>query len=82
MNIPKRDRKELLKELAFLNKLEQEKYIRAVIDLYKEIPIKLIERIRKLPNIKPKYYDKIIEQLKFMDDEEQLEFVQFLEKNA
>ena len=82
LNIPKKDRKELLKELAFLNKQEQEKYISAVIDLYKEIPIKLIDRIRKLPNIKPKYYDRIIEQLKFMDDEEQLEFVQFLEKNA
>lgn len=82
LKIPRKDRKELLKELAFLNKQEQEKYIRALIDLYKEIPIKLIERIRKLPNIKPKYYDKIIDQLKFMDDEEQLEFVQFLEKNA
>ena len=82
LNIPKKERKELLKELAFLNRQEQEKYIRAVVELYKELPIKLIERIRKLPNIKPKYYDKIIEQLKFMDDEEQLEFVQFLEKNA
>jgi len=82
LNIPKKERKELLKELAFLNKQEQEKYLRAIIDLYKELPIKLIERIRKLPNIKPKYYDKIIEQLKFMDDEEQLEFVHFLEKNA
>ncbi|TFG14061.1 MAG: hypothetical protein EU531_09395 [Promethearchaeota archaeon] len=82
LNIPKKERKELLKELAFLNKQEQEKYIRAIIDLYKELPIKLIERIRKLPNIKPQYYEKVIEQLKFMDDEEQLEFVHFLEKNA
>lgn len=82
LNIPKKERKELLKELAFLNRQEQEKYIRVIIELYKELPIKLIERIRKLPNIKPKYYDKIIEQLKFMDDEEQLKFVQFLEKNA
>jgi hypothetical protein len=82
LNIPKKERKELLNELAFLNREEQEKYIRAIIELYKELPIKLIERIRKLPNIKPKYYDKIIEQLKYMDDEEQLEFVQFLEKNA
>ncbi len=82
LSIPKKERKELLKELAFLNRQEQEKYIRAIIELYKELPIKLIERIRKLPNIKPKYYEKIIEQLKFMDDEEQLKFVQFLEKNA
>jgi len=82
LKIPKKDKKELLKELAFLSRIEQEKYIRALIDLYKELPIKLIERIRKLPNIKPQYYDKIIEQLKFMDEEEQLEFVQFLEKNA
>jgi hypothetical protein len=82
LKIPKKEKKELLKELAFLNRQEQEKYIRTIIELYKELPIKLIERIRKLPNIKPKYYDKIIEQLKFMDDEEQLEFVQFLEKNA
>ena len=82
LKIPKKDKKELLKQLAFLNKQEQEKYIRTIIELYKELPIKLIERIRKLPNIKPQYYDKIIEQLKFMDDKEQLEFVQFLEKNA
>ncbi|MEJ2294497.1 MAG: hypothetical protein P8Y23_06965 [Candidatus Lokiarchaeota archaeon] len=82
LNIPKEERKELLKELAFLNKQEQDKYIKAIVQLYKELPTKLIERIRKLPNIKPQYYDKIIEQLKFMDDEEQLEFVHFLEKNA
>lgn len=82
INIPKEERKELLKELAFLNKQEQEKYIKTIVELYKELPLKLIERIRKLPNIKPQYYDKIIEQLKFMDDEEQLEFVHFLEKNA
>ncbi len=82
LKIPKKEKKELLKELAFLNRQEQEKYIVAIIDLYKELPIKLIKRIRKLPNIKPQYYDKIIEQLKFMNDEEQLEFVQFLEKNA
>jgi hypothetical protein len=82
INIPKEEKKQLLKELAFLNKQEQEKYIRAVIGLYKELPLKLIKRIRKLPNIKPQYYDKIIEQLKYMDDDEQIEFVHFLEKNA
>jgi hypothetical protein len=82
LNIPKKDRNQLLKELAFLNKQEQEKYIRAIIDLYKQLPVKLIERIRKLPNIKPQYYEKIIEQLKFMDYDEQVEFVHFLEKNA
>jgi hypothetical protein len=42
----------------------------------------LIERVRKLKNVQPEHFKKIIEQLKYMDSAEQLEFVQFLEKNA
>jgi len=43
---------------------------------------KLIERISKLPDFKPKYYDKIVEELKLMDKEQQIEFIEFLEKHA
>ncbi|KKN36806.1 hypothetical protein LCGC14_0769830 [marine sediment metagenome] len=82
LKIPKRERKELLEELAFLAKEEQIKYIEALVLLYKEIPKKLTSRIRKLPNVKPKHYEKIIDQLKYMDVEEQTQFVQFLEENA
>ncbi|MFX0058574.1 MAG: hypothetical protein ACFE8J_09785 [Candidatus Heimdallarchaeota archaeon] len=82
LEIPKKDKKELLKELAFLTEVEQAKYIEAISILYREIPQKLIQRIRKLKNVKPQYYDKIVEQLKFMDIDEQIEFVRFLEDNA
>ncbi|MFX0034397.1 MAG: hypothetical protein ACFE9I_02000 [Candidatus Hermodarchaeota archaeon] len=82
LKISKKEKKELLEELAFLTKEEQVKYIAALVDLYKEIPKKLINRIRKLPNVKPKHYDKIVEQLKYMDYEEQIKFIQFLEENA
>lgn len=82
LDIPKKERKELLQELAFLAEEEQEKYIAGLHALYSEFPKKLIERIRNLPNVKPQHYDKIIEQLKFMDVDEQIKFVQFLEKNA
>ncbi|MFW9946311.1 MAG: hypothetical protein ACFFDX_05725 [Candidatus Odinarchaeota archaeon] len=82
LKIPKEEKKEILKELAFLTEEEQGKYIGALAELYKELPRKLIERIRKLPNVDPRYYDKIIEQLKYMDAEEQINFIQFLEKNA
>jgi hypothetical protein len=82
LKIPKKEKKELLEELAFLTKEEQVKYIKAIVNLYKEIPKKLINRIRKLPNVKPKHYDKIVEELKFMDYDEQMKFVQFLEENA
>ena len=71
-----------MEELAFLNKEEQVKYVVALIDLYKEIPKKLIERIRKLPNVKPQYINNLVDQLKFMDAQEQINFVQFLEENA
>ncbi|MFW9822885.1 MAG: hypothetical protein ACFFE4_08125 [Candidatus Thorarchaeota archaeon] len=82
LDISKKEKRELLEELAFLTKEEQIRYIEAIVDLYKEIPKKLIERIRKLPNVDPKHMDKIVEQLKVMDMEEQLRFVQFLEENA
>jgi len=80
LDIPKDDKKEILKELAFLAKKEQIKHIEAIAELYKEIPYMLIERIRKLPNVDPEHYDKIVAQLKYMDFEEQMEFVQFLEE--
>jgi len=82
LDIPKKERKNILKELAFLAEEQQIKYFEALQRLYAEIPYKLIERIRKLPNLKPKYHDKLVEELKYMDSEQQLEFVQFLEKNA
>jgi len=82
LDIPKKERKNLLRELAFLAEEEQLYYIEALRNLYEEIPKKLIARIRKLPNVKPKYYDKIIEELKYMDKEQQIEYIQFLEKHA
>jgi len=82
LEIPKKQRKEILKELAFLAEEEQLNYIGALRNLYETIPEKLIERIRKLQNVKPQYYDKIVEELKYLDMEEQIEFVLFLEKNA
>ena len=82
LDIPKKQRKEILKELSFLAEEEQLKYIGALRNLYETIPEKLIERIRKLQNVKPQYYDKIVEELKYLDKEEQIEFVIFLEKNA
>ncbi len=82
LDIPKKERKSILKELAFLAEEEQLNYLGLLRNLYEEIPMKLIERIRKLPNVEPKYYDKIVEELKYMDKERQLEFIQFLEKYA
>jgi len=82
LEIPKKQRKEILKELAFLAEEEQLKYIEALRNLYETIPEKLIKRIYKLKNFKPEYYDKIVEELKYLDREEQIKFVVFLEKNA
>ncbi|MFX1427906.1 MAG: hypothetical protein ACFFBE_15740, partial [Promethearchaeota archaeon] len=82
LKISKKEKRELLEELAFLTKEEQIKYVEVLIDLYKEIPKKLIERIRKLPNVKLQHIDKLIEQLKYMDAQEQVKFIQFLEENA
>ena len=82
LDIPKKDRKKIIKELAYIAEEEQLKYLEALKGLYEEIPHKLIERIRKLPNLKPKYYDKLVEELKYMDSAQQFEFVQYLEKSA
>ncbi|MFO7797801.1 MAG: hypothetical protein ACQERB_03415 [Promethearchaeati archaeon] len=83
LKIPKKEKREILRELAFLTKEQQIKYIEAIVNLYQErIPKKLIEKIRSLPNVKPEHYEKIIEQLKYMDSEEQIQFIQFLEKLA
>jgi DNA-directed RNA polymerase subunit RPC12/RpoP len=82
LEIPKKQRREILKELAFLAEEEQLRYIGALRNLYEKIPEKLIERIRKLQNVKPEYYDKIVQELKYLDSEEQVKFVVFLEKNA
>ena len=83
LEIPEKEKKELLQELAYLTKEEQIKYIEAIVNLYLErLPIKLIERIRSLPNVKPEHLVKIAEQLKFMDFDEQEKYIQFLENNA
>lgn len=82
LEIPKKERKSILKELAFLAEEEQLNYIEELRNLYQEIPQKLFERIRNLPNFKQKYYEKIVEELKYMDEEQQIEYMKFLEKHA
>ena len=83
LKIPKKEKEELLRELAFLTKEQQFKYIEAITKLYQEkIPRKLVDKIRKIPNVKPEHYKKIVKQLKYMDEEEQIEFIHFLEKYA
>jgi len=83
LEIPEKEKKELLQELAYLTEEEQTKYIEAIVNLYLErLPKKLIERIRSLPNVKAEHLVKIAEQLKFMDFDEQERYIQFLENNA
>ena len=83
LKISKKEKNELLKELAFLSKEEQAKYIKEIISLYKqEIPKKLMDKIRDLPNLKEEHYQKIVQKLKTMAPEEQIEYIQFLEKHA
>jgi hypothetical protein len=82
LEIPKKERKSILRELAFLAEEEQLNYIEELRNLYEEIPKKLIERISNLPNFKPKYYDKIVDELKYMDREQQIEFLEYLEKHT
>ncbi|TFF95504.1 MAG: hypothetical protein EU544_02625 [Promethearchaeota archaeon] len=82
LKIPKEEKKQLLQELAFLTAEQQLKYIETISDIYKEIPKKLIQRVKSLPNIKPEHYQRIMDQLKQMDYEEQLEFVHYLETNT
>jgi hypothetical protein len=83
LDLSKKERKEILKELAFLSKEKQVKYIDAVVNLYQEqIPKDLVERIRDLPNVKPEHYQKIVNELKYLDRDEQLRFIDYLEKFA
>lgn len=83
LDLSKKERKEILKELAFLSKEKQVKYIDAVINLYQEqIPKDLVERIRHLPNVKPEHYQKIVNELKYLDRDDQLRFIDYLEKFA
>jgi len=82
LKISKKEKKDLLKEVAFLSAEDQIKYVEGLVNMYQEIPVKLINRIKKLPNVKPKHYGKIIQQLKFMDMDEQVKFILFLEENA
>lgn len=82
LNISRREKKELLNELVLLTTEKQIDYLDAISNLYKEIPTKFIARIRKLPNLQPQYYEQIIEQLKYMNEEEQINFIKYLEQNA
>jgi len=83
LNLSKKERKEILKELAFLSKEKQIKYIDAIVNLYQEqIPKDLVERIRHLPNVKTEHYQKIVNELKYLDRDEQLRFIDYLEKYA
>ncbi|NHJ22780.1 MAG: hypothetical protein EAX91_17685, partial [Candidatus Lokiarchaeota archaeon] len=82
LEIPKKEKKSILKELAFLAEEERRNYIEELRNLYEEIPKKLLERISKLPNFEPKYYEQIVGELKVMNREQQIEFVEFLEKHA
>ncbi|MGV9197229.1 MAG: hypothetical protein ACOC4M_00135 [Promethearchaeia archaeon] len=83
LKISKKERKELLAELAFLSKEEQVKFMEEIVSLHKiEIPQKLIRRIKNLPNLKENHYHKIVEKLEYMDPEERVEYIQFLENHA
>lgn len=83
LNLSRKEKKEILKELAFLSKEKQIKYIDAVVNLYHEqIPKKLVDRIRHLPNVKPEHYQKIVNELKYLDRDEQLRYIKYLEKYA
>ncbi|MFO8019166.1 MAG: hypothetical protein R6U96_11060 [Promethearchaeia archaeon] len=83
LDIPREEKRDLLKELAFLSKEKQVRYMKEIVNLYKEdIPEKLVMKIRNLPNLKEKHYQKIVNKLKTMNPEEQIEYVQFLEKHA
>ncbi|TFG00626.1 MAG: zinc ribbon domain-containing protein [Promethearchaeota archaeon] len=83
LDLSKKEKKEILRELAFLSREKQVKYINAVVNLYQEqIPKNLVERIRNLPNVKPEHYQKIVNELKYLDRDEQLRFINYLEKYA
>jgi len=82
LKIPRKDKKLLIEELAFLTEKEQVKYIEAIEELYREIPKKLINRVKKLPKMREHHFNEILEQLKQMDSQEQVEYIQFLENNS
>ncbi len=81
LNIPEKDKKEILKEFAFLTEEEQEKYLNELFELNRELSEKLILRVKKL-NLAPKYLQQIIEQLRYMPIREQEQYIKFLEEST
>lgn len=79
LNIPERDKKEILKEFVYLTEEEQEKYLNELFELNRELSEKLILRVKKL-NLNPKYLQQIIEQLRYMPVSEQETYLRFLEE--
>ncbi len=81
LNIPEKDKKEILKEFVYLTEEEQEKYLNELFELNREISEKLILRVKKL-NLKPEYLNQIIEQLRYMPVGEQEIYLKFLEEKT
>ncbi len=81
LNIPERDKREILKEFAYLTEEEQEKYLNELFEINRDISDKLILRVKKL-NLKPKYLQQIIEQLIYMPNDEQEIYLKFLEEST
>jgi len=81
LNIPERDKKEILKEFVYLTEEEQEKYLNELFELNRELSEKLILRVKKL-NLNPKYLQQIIEQLRYMPVSEQETYLRFLEETT
>ena len=81
LNIPEKDKREILKEFAYLTEEEQEKYLNELFELNRKISDKLILRVKKL-NLDPKYLQQIIEQLKYMPIDEQETYLKFLEEST
>ncbi len=79
LNIPEKDKKEILKEFVYLTEEEQEKYLNELFELNRELSEKLILRVKKL-NLNPKYLQQIIEQLRYMPISEQEIYLKFLEE--
>ncbi len=81
LNIPEKDKKEILKEFVYLTEEEQEKYLNELFELNREISEKLILRVKKL-NLETKYLQQIIEQLRYMPIGEQKTYLRFLEETT
>ncbi len=81
LNIPEKDKKEILKEFVYLTEEEQEKYLNELFELNRELSEKLILRVKKL-NLNPKYLQQIIEQLRYMPVSEQEIYLKFLEETT